>query len=228
MVFSWPVFADRTAAFPYRLRVENHEGHSWEFVDPYLFGPVLTDFDLHLLGEGTHYRNYERLGAHLRTHRGFRGVHFAVWAPERAAGQRHRQLQSLGRPAASHGQPRRDGDLGDLHPRPLPGRSLQVRGQEPARRLSRPEVRPLRLRRGAAAQDGLGRLGRHPVLLERPGMDRRPSRAAGSRPADRRLRGSPRLVETRRRARQSRSSTTASWPTSSSLTSTTPTSRTSS
>ncbi len=28
------------------------------------FGPVLTDFDLHLLGEGTHYRNYERLGAH--------------------------------------------------------------------------------------------------------------------------------------------------------------------
>ena len=48
--------------FPYRLAVENHEGHTWEFVDPYRFGPVLTDFDLHLLGEGTHYRNYERLG----------------------------------------------------------------------------------------------------------------------------------------------------------------------
>jgi 1,4-alpha-glucan branching enzyme len=41
----------------------------------------LTEFDLHLLGEGTHYRNYERLGAHLRTHQGFGGVHFAVWAP---------------------------------------------------------------------------------------------------------------------------------------------------
>ena len=74
-------FPDRTRSFPYRLRVENHEGYSWEFVDPYAFGPVLTDFDLHLLGEGTHYRNYERLGAHLRTHAGFRGVHFAVWAP---------------------------------------------------------------------------------------------------------------------------------------------------
>ncbi len=49
--------------------------------NPYSIGPVLTDFDLHLLGEGTHYRNYERLGAHLRTHAGFRGVHFAVWAP---------------------------------------------------------------------------------------------------------------------------------------------------
>ena len=75
------VFADRSQAFPYRLKVENHEGHSWDFVDPYFFGPLLTDFDLHLLGEGTHYRNYERLGAHIEVHRGFRGVHFAVWAP---------------------------------------------------------------------------------------------------------------------------------------------------
>ena len=62
------VFAGRQGRFPYRLTVENHEGHSWEFVDPYQFGPVLTDFDLHLLGEGTHYRNYERLGAHIREH----------------------------------------------------------------------------------------------------------------------------------------------------------------
>ncbi len=74
-------FPDRAQPFPYRLRLENHQGYSWEFVDPYAFGPVLTEFDLHLLGEGTHYRNYERLGAHLRNHQGFRGVHFAVWAP---------------------------------------------------------------------------------------------------------------------------------------------------
>ena len=75
------VFSDRSQHFPYRIKVENHDGHSWQFVDPYLFGPVLTDFDLHLLGEGTHYRNYDRLGAHIQFHRGFRGVHFAVWAP---------------------------------------------------------------------------------------------------------------------------------------------------
>ena len=73
--------AGRSESPGYRLRVENQEGHSWEFADPYAFGPVLTDFDLHLLGEGTHYRNYERLGAHLREHEGVRGVHFAVWAP---------------------------------------------------------------------------------------------------------------------------------------------------
>jgi 1,4-alpha-glucan branching enzyme len=67
--------------FPYRIRAESHAGRTWEFVDPYSFEPVLTEFDLHLLAEGTHYRNYERLGAHIRTHGGFRGVHFAVWAP---------------------------------------------------------------------------------------------------------------------------------------------------
>ena len=42
---------------------------------------VLTDFDLHLLAEGTHYRTYEKLGAHLRTVNGTAGTHFAVWAP---------------------------------------------------------------------------------------------------------------------------------------------------
>ncbi|MBI1354565.1 MAG: 1,4-alpha-glucan branching protein GlgB [Acidobacteria bacterium] len=43
--------------------------------------PFLTDFDLHLLGEGSHYRNYEKLGAHLTELDGQQGVRFAVWAP---------------------------------------------------------------------------------------------------------------------------------------------------
>lgn len=42
---------------------------------------VLTDFDLHLIGEGTHYKNYEKLGAHVLEIDGIKGVHFAVWAP---------------------------------------------------------------------------------------------------------------------------------------------------
>ena len=49
--------------------------------DPYSFPPLLSDFDLHLLGEGTHYNSYEKLGAHLKTVQGVRGAHFAVWAP---------------------------------------------------------------------------------------------------------------------------------------------------
>src|SRR5450755_4950644 len=34
-----------------------------ELDDPYRFPPILTDFDLHLLGEGTHQRLYDKLGA---------------------------------------------------------------------------------------------------------------------------------------------------------------------
>src|SRR5262245_15418813 len=37
------LFPDRAERFSYRLAVENHEGHGWQFVDPYRFGPVLTD-----------------------------------------------------------------------------------------------------------------------------------------------------------------------------------------
>ena len=64
----------------YRLRV--HEGAAVrDLVDPYQFGPVLSDFDLHLFAEGTHYRAWEQLGARRLTIGHVTGVHFAVWAP---------------------------------------------------------------------------------------------------------------------------------------------------
>jgi len=75
------VFPGESQVFPYRLRARNAEGQEWEFDDPYRFPPVLSDFDLHLLSEGTHFEAYEKLGAHLREIEGVRGVVFAVWAP---------------------------------------------------------------------------------------------------------------------------------------------------
>jgi 1,4-alpha-glucan branching enzyme len=64
----------------YRLRM--HEGREVrETIDPYRFGPVLTEFDLHLFAEGTHYRAWEKLGSRRATVEGLTGVHFAVWAP---------------------------------------------------------------------------------------------------------------------------------------------------
>jgi 1,4-alpha-glucan branching enzyme len=42
---------------------------------------ILTEFDLHLIGEGSHYKKYEKLGAHVMEIEGVSGVHFAVWAP---------------------------------------------------------------------------------------------------------------------------------------------------
>ena len=64
----------------YRLRAQGH-GAEWEFDDPYRFGPVLGELDEYLLGEGTHKRIWQVLGAHLITHEAVAGVHFAVWAP---------------------------------------------------------------------------------------------------------------------------------------------------
>jgi 1,4-alpha-glucan branching enzyme len=42
---------------------------------------VLTDFDVHLWSEGSHYRTYEKLGAHPTERDGVAGTQFAVWAP---------------------------------------------------------------------------------------------------------------------------------------------------
>jgi 1,4-alpha-glucan branching enzyme len=46
-------------------------------VEPHL----VTDADIRLFQEGTHYRLYEKLGAHPVTVAGVSGVQFAVWAP---------------------------------------------------------------------------------------------------------------------------------------------------
>jgi 1,4-alpha-glucan branching enzyme len=65
----------------YRLRVTFPHDHRIEIDDPYRYGRVLTDFDLHLFGEGTHHRIFEKLGAHRIVVGSTTGVHFAVWAP---------------------------------------------------------------------------------------------------------------------------------------------------
>jgi 1,4-alpha-glucan branching enzyme len=48
---------------------------------PTAFPPILSEFDLYLLGEGTHMHLYERLGAHPMVLDGVSGVAFAVFAP---------------------------------------------------------------------------------------------------------------------------------------------------
>ncbi|ACK69674.1 1,4-alpha-glucan branching enzyme [Gloeothece citriformis PCC 7424] len=65
----------------YQLRIREGE-HERVIYDPYAFrSPVLTDFDIHLFGEGNHHRIYEKLGSHPIEMEGVKGVYFAVWAP---------------------------------------------------------------------------------------------------------------------------------------------------
>jgi len=49
--------------------------------DPYCFEPVLSEFDLHLFGEGKHWHAYHFLGARLTEVESIKGVLFATWAP---------------------------------------------------------------------------------------------------------------------------------------------------
>lgn len=49
--------------------------------DPYQFGKLITEYDLHLWGEGNHRRAFEFLGTHLKTVEGVEGVHFVICAP---------------------------------------------------------------------------------------------------------------------------------------------------
>jgi 1,4-alpha-glucan branching enzyme len=66
--------------YRYRLRAQ-WDGHEVELEDPYRFPPVLSDFDLYLLGEGNHLRLYDKLGAHPMQMDSIDGVAFVVWAP---------------------------------------------------------------------------------------------------------------------------------------------------
>ncbi|MBH2019748.1 MAG: 1,4-alpha-glucan branching protein GlgB [Burkholderiales bacterium] len=70
------------AAYGLQVQWDNYQTALIE--DPYRFGPVLGEVDVWLLGEGTHLRPYEILGANQRVMGGVAGASFAVWAPHAA------------------------------------------------------------------------------------------------------------------------------------------------
>ena len=81
----WEVSFPHPPVPDYRLRLTFSPAHTIEIDDPYRYGQVLTDFDLHLFAEGTHNRIFEKLGAHRIQVGSTTGVHFAVWAPNAEA-----------------------------------------------------------------------------------------------------------------------------------------------
>jgi 1,4-alpha-glucan branching enzyme len=80
-----PIQAEKTDSgsprYRYMIETSEESGKTDTMHDPYSFPHLLSDYDFHLLNEGTHWRSYEKLGAHLRTIDGITGVNFAVWAP---------------------------------------------------------------------------------------------------------------------------------------------------
>ena len=65
----------------YRIEIEHWHGGTSVIDDPYRFPPIITEFDLHLHGEGTLQEAWHTFGAHLAEIEGVAGVRFAVWAP---------------------------------------------------------------------------------------------------------------------------------------------------
>jgi 1,4-alpha-glucan branching enzyme len=75
------LFAGRVARqVPYRLRIA-WPGTVQETEDPYSFGLLLGELDLHLFAEGRHFEMSRVFGAQAMVLDGVSGVRFAVWAP---------------------------------------------------------------------------------------------------------------------------------------------------
>lgn len=65
----------------YELERRDSFGQVHKYYDPYVFPPLIDDYDLHLFCNGKHLHIYNILGAHLFEIDGITGVHFATWAP---------------------------------------------------------------------------------------------------------------------------------------------------
>ncbi|MCP3867483.1 MAG: 1,4-alpha-glucan branching protein GlgB [Gammaproteobacteria bacterium] len=81
--FEWTGPAERVPEH-YRITWTDDAGQSHSRHDPYCFGAMLEEFDLHLFNEGNHWHAYNFLGTHPRTVDEVDGVLFSVWAPNAA------------------------------------------------------------------------------------------------------------------------------------------------
>ena len=79
-IFIWQGASQALPVY-YRLARTDSAGNRQSYFDPYAFGPQLSDFDLHLFGQGRHWHIYKILGAHVCEVQGVTGVRFATWAP---------------------------------------------------------------------------------------------------------------------------------------------------
>ncbi|WFB34730.1 1,4-alpha-glucan branching protein GlgB [Kiritimatiellota bacterium B12222] len=79
------IFEARFESLPtkYQLILSEREGDPVRYEDPYApsYYVTIPENDLYLIGEGTHYRTYDTMGAHAAEMDGVSGVKFAVWAP---------------------------------------------------------------------------------------------------------------------------------------------------
>ncbi len=65
----------------YRVHLTGWDGSTAVVRDPYSYGLIMGEVDLHLFSEGNNLQLYEQFGAHPRKIGDVEGIYFAVWAP---------------------------------------------------------------------------------------------------------------------------------------------------
>jgi 1,4-alpha-glucan branching enzyme len=65
--FFQAVLPDMPRDTDYQLQITGWNGTTWRARDPYCYGTIMGEVDLHLFAEGNHLQIYEKFGAHLRT-----------------------------------------------------------------------------------------------------------------------------------------------------------------
>ena len=181
-------------AEPYLLRI-SRPGCVQDTEDPYAFGALLGELDLHLFNEGRHFELAGAFGAQTMAIDGVPGVRFAVWAPNA------RRVAVVGDfnswDARRHPmRVRYPAGVWELFvPRIGTGVALQIRHHRPGWR-----ARPAKGGSGCAANRGaagnrLGRRGARSLSLARRGLDGLTRGASCSARADLDLRGPPRILD---------------------------------
>ena len=74
-------YIEETEQIPYKIEMTFADGHTYANEDSYAFPSQISKRDSYLFGMGTHYKIYEKLGAHPTEIQGVKGTCFAVWAP---------------------------------------------------------------------------------------------------------------------------------------------------
>ena len=154
------------ATAPYRLRIAWDDAVQ-ETEDPYAFGLLLGELDLHLIAEGTHYEIGRCLGAQPMTVEGVDGVRFAVWAPHARRVSVVGDFNVLGRTPASDAAASRGRHLGAVRAARRGGNALQVRDHRTRRVAAAAKGGSRRAGQRGRAEHGFGRRRSGAVPLDR-------------------------------------------------------------
>ncbi len=170
MAFSPPPLAQDPRAYKLQFTLWNG-ATKVEADDPYRFPPLISEFDLHLHGEGTNYESYRTLGAHIVECEGVPGVRFAVWAPNAEVVSVVGDFNDWDE--RRHPMRLRTGGIWEFFmPAAAPVDQLQVRRAFARARVSPAEGRPVWIRVRVAAQDrAIGGRGSVHLSVGRPDVD---------------------------------------------------------